>query len=66
MPVGARGVQRRPGVRVEQVDVGAVADQDLQHVQVVVQHGLVDGGKAWKCGLSGLKLFKLTRTGLVV
>ena len=45
VPVGARGVQRRPGVRVEQVDVGAVADQDLQHVEVVVEDGLVYGGQ---------------------
>ena len=45
MPVGARGVQRRPGVGVEQVDVCAVADQDLQHVEVVVQDGLVYGGQ---------------------
>ena len=47
-PVCARRVQRSPGIRVLQVDLRPVADQDLHHAVVVVQDGLVKGRHAWK------------------
>ncbi len=45
--VGAGGVQRRPRVRVLHVDERAVPGEDLHHVQVVVQHRLVEGGQTY-------------------
>ena len=46
--VGAGSVKRRPRVLVLQVDVGPVADQDLHHADVVVEHSLVESRETWK------------------
>ena len=47
---GGRGVQRRPALVVAPVDVGAPLDQELDHLEVVVDAGLVECGQAVDVG----------------